>query len=116
MGGLETPLHLSDTFVVGKNVTFSAQQLAVAETPGGTVQSAVPVWRRRTGVPHLMHSIAHYILETNPEARVLYVTSEVFTNELNDSIRNGNSLGHEQFSGTSTATSDVLLIDDAILL
>ena len=66
------------------------------------------------GKTHLMHSIAHFILEEDPTKKVLYVTSETFTNELIEAIKSGRT-GNE-----STMTSfrekyrniDVLLIDD----
>ena len=58
-----------------------------------------------------MHSIAHFILQNNPEARVLYVTSEDFTNELIDSIRNGNNMAMSKFR-EKYRNIDVLLIDD----
>ena len=58
-----------------------------------------------------MHSIAHYVLEKNSEAKVLYVTSELFTNELIESIRNGNNSTMTKFR-EKYRNIDVLLIDD----
>jgi chromosomal replication initiator protein len=58
-----------------------------------------------------MHSIAHFILQNDPEAKVLYVTSEDFTNELIDSIRNGNNSAMSKFR-EKYRNIDVLLIDD----
>ena len=57
-----------------------------------------------------MHSIAHFILQKNPSAKVLYVTSEKFTNELIDSIRNENSSNTE--FREKYRNIDVLLVDD----
>ena len=58
-----------------------------------------------------MHSIAHFVLQKNPSAKVLYVTSEYFTNELIDSIRNGNNTTMSKFR-EKYRNIDVLLIDD----
>lgn len=58
-----------------------------------------------------MHSVAHYILQKDPTKKVLYVTSEVFTNELIDSIRNGNNTSMTKFR-EKYRNIDVLLIDD----
>jgi chromosomal replication initiator protein len=58
-----------------------------------------------------MHSVAHYILQKDPSKRVLYVTSEIFTNELIESIRNGNNTCMTKFR-EKYRNIDVLLIDD----
>ena len=58
-----------------------------------------------------MHSIAHFILERNPSTKVLYVTSESFTNELIEAIRNGNNTAMTKFR-EKYRNIDVLLIDD----
>ena len=58
-----------------------------------------------------MHSIAHFVLNQNPEKKVLYVTSETFTNELIDAIRNGNNTAMTKFREKYRSV-DVLLIDD----
>ena len=66
------------------------------------------------GKTHLMHSVAHYILEKDPSKKVLYVTSETFTNELIDAIRigkTGNELAMTAFRD-KYRNHDVLLIDD----
>ena len=63
------------------------------------------------GKTHLMHSVAHYILQKDASKKVLYVTSEVFTNELIDSIRNGNNTSMTKFR-EKYRNIDVLLIDD----
>ena len=62
-----------------------------------------------------MHSIAHYILTNNQKKKVLYVTSETFTNELIDALRNGRSAGNESammLFREKYRNIDVLLIDD----
>ena len=58
-----------------------------------------------------MHSIAHFILDQNPKANVLYVTSEAFTNELIEAIRNSNNVAMTKFR-EKYRSIDVLLIDD----
>ena len=58
-----------------------------------------------------MHSIAHFILDQDPEKKVLYVTSETFTNEVIDNIRSGNSAAMSKFRD-KYRNIDVLLIDD----
>ena len=61
-----------------------------------------------------MHSVAHYILEHDPSKKVLYVTSETFTNELIDALKvgkNGNELAMTTFR-EKYRNNDVLLIDD----
>ena len=63
------------------------------------------------GKTHLMHSIAHFIQTNNPSMKVLYVSSEIFTNELIDSIRNGNNSSMNKFRD-KYRNIDVLLIDD----
>ena len=64
-----------------------------------------------SGKTHLMHSIGHFILKNNPKAKVLYVTSEKFTNELIDAIRNKNNISTTEFR-EKYRNNDVLLIDD----
>jgi chromosomal replication initiator protein len=63
------------------------------------------------GKTHLMHSIAHFILSNNPQLKVLYVSSETFTNELIEAIRNGNNTAMTKFR-EKYRNIDVLLIDD----
>jgi chromosomal replication initiator protein len=58
-----------------------------------------------------MHSIGHFILDQNPSANVIYVTSEDFTNEVIDSIRNGNAASMTKFRDKYRKV-DVLMIDD----
>ena len=58
-----------------------------------------------------MHSIAHFIIEHNPSCKILYVTSEEFTNEVIEAIRNGNNTALTKFRD-KYRNIDVLLIDD----
>ena len=106
------PKYTFDTFVVGNNNKFAhAAALAVAESPGKMYNPLFIHGGAGLGKTHLMHSIAHFILNQNPKKRVLYVTSETFTNELIDSIRNGNNTSMTKFR-EKYRNVDVLLIDD----
>ena len=106
------PKYTFDTFVVGGNNNFAhAASLAVAESPGEMYNPLFIYGGVGLGKTHLMHSIAHFILERNPETRVLYVTSEAFTNELIEAIRNGNNTAMTKFR-EKYRNIDVLLIDD----
>ena len=86
------PKYKFDTFIVGSNNMFAHSAcLAVSESPGNTYNPLFLYGGAGLGKTHLMHSIGHFILEQNPNMRVLYVTSEQFTNEVIESIRSGNS-------------------------
>lgn len=104
-----------DTFVVGSNNNFAhAASLAVSESPGDVYNPLFIYGGVGLGKTHLMHSIAHFILNKDPSKKVLYVTSETFTNELIDAIkigRNGNELAMTTFR-EKYRNNDVLLIDD----
>lgn len=106
------PRYTFDTFVVGKNNNFAhAASLAVAESPGEVYNPLFIYGGVGLGKTHLMHSIAHFILDQDPEKKVLYVTSETFTNEVIDNIRSGNSAAMSKFRD-KYRNIDVLLIDD----
>lgn len=100
-----------DTFVVGPNnkLAYSAS-LAVAESPGEIYNPLFLYGDPGLGKTHLMHSIGHFILDHNPKMRVLYVTSEEFTNEVIESIRNGNASMTKLREKYRTV--DVLMVDD----
>lgn len=106
------PRYTFGTFVVGSNNKFAhAASLAVAESPGEIYNPLFIYGGVGLGKTHLMHSIARFILEHNPDSKVLYVTSEEFTNELIESIRNGNNTAMTQFRD-KYRNIDVLLVDD----
>lgn len=109
------PKYTFDTFVVGSNNSFAhAASLAVSESPGEIYNPLFIYGGVGLGKTHLMHSIAHFILEKDPTKKVLYVTSETFTNELIDSLKigkTGNELAMTTFR-EKYRNNDVLLIDD----
>lgn len=101
-----------DTFVVGGNNKFAhSASLAVAESPGVAYNPLYLYGGAGLGKTHLMHSIGHFILDQNPDKKVLYVTSEQFTNEVIESIRSGNASKMNKLR-EKYRTVDVLLIDD----
>lgn len=106
------PKYTFDTFVVGSNNKFAhAASLAVAESPGEIYNPLFIYGGVGLGKTHLMHSIAHFILQEQPNTKVLYVTSEEFTNELIEAIRNSNNTAMTKFR-EKYRNIDVLLVDD----
>lgn len=106
------PKYKFDTFVVGSNNKFAhSASLAVAESPGKVYNPLYIYGGAGLGKTHLMHSIGHFILEQNPNMKILYVTSEAFTNEVIDCIRSGDANKMNKLR-EKYRTVDVLLIDD----
>ena len=109
------PKYTFETFVVGNNNNFAhAASLAVAESPGEIYNPLFIYGGVGLGKTHLMHSIAHFVLEKDPSKNVLYVTSETFTNELIDALKagkTGSELAMTKFR-EKYRNNDVLLIDD----
>lgn len=108
------PKYTFDKFVVGSNNRFAHSAcVAAADAPGEVYNPLFLYGGVGLGKTHLMHSIAHYIIDNNPSANVLYVTSEQFTNEVIEAIRMGNNsqAAMKKFRD-KYRNIDVLLIDD----
>ena len=106
------PNYTFETFVVGSNNRFAhSAALAVAESPGEAYNPLYIYGGPGLGKTHLMHSIGHFILKNNPDTKVLYVTSEDFTNEVIESIRSGNASAMNKLR-EKYRTIDVLMVDD----
>lgn len=103
------PKYTFDTFVIGAGNRFAhAASLAVAEAPAKAYNPFFLYGGVGLGKTHLMHAIGHYILEHNPHMKVLYLSSEKFTNEFINAIRDNRG---ESFRN-KYRNIDVLLIDD----
>jgi len=109
MSATLNPKYTFDSFVIGNSNRFAhAASLAVAESPAKAYNPLFIYGGVGLGKTHLMHAIGHYILQNNPKSRVVYVSSEKFTNELINSIKDDKN---EDFRN-KYRNVDVLLIDD----
>lgn len=98
-----------EKFVVGPNNNLAhAASLAVAESPGKVYNPLFLHGGVGLGKTHLMQAIAHYIIDENPDSKVLYVTSETFTHETIEAIRENKTADLRN----KYRNIDVLLIDD----
>lgn len=103
------PKYVFETFVIGNSNRFAhAASLAVAEVPAKVYNPLFLYGGVGLGKTHLMHAIGHRIRQHHPQVKVLYISSEKFTNELINSIRDGNPESFRQ----KYRNIDVLLVDD----
>lgn len=103
------PSYTFDSFIVGKgNELARAAAMAVADRPGQVYNPLFIYGGVGLGKTHLMQAVGHKILEKDPKKKVLYVTSEQFTNEFIQAIQKGNGEAFKR----SYRTIDVLLVDD----
>ena len=103
------PKSTFDTFVVGSSNRFAhAESLAVAEAPGAAYNPLFLYGGVGLGKTHLMHAIGHFIQDHFPSLRLLYLPSEMFTNELISAIKNNKNVEfRDRFRNV-----DVLMLDD----
>ncbi|SDC43624.1 MULTISPECIES: chromosomal replication initiator protein DnaA [unclassified Candidatus Frackibacter] len=103
------PKYTFDTFVIGSSNRFAhAASLAVAEAPAKAYNPLFIYGDVGLGKTHLMHAIGHYILKHDSSLKVVYVTSEKFTNELINSIRDDKTVKFRN----KYRNIDILLVDD----
>ncbi len=103
------PKYTFETFVVGKSNDFAhAAALAVVEAPGKAYNPLFLYGGAGLGKTHLMHAIGHAVREADPTARIVYVTSEMFTNDLLEALRAGKNVEFRQ----RYRNVDLLMIDD----
>ncbi|MGE6630730.1 chromosomal replication initiator protein DnaA [Bacillus sp. NPDC077027] len=103
------PKYTFDTFVIGSGNRFAhAASLAVAEAPAKAYNPLFIYGGVGLGKTHLMHAIGHYVIDHNPSAKVVYLSSEKFTNEFINSIRDNKAVDFRN----RYRSVDVLLIDD----
>lgn len=103
------PKYTFDRFVIGSGNRFAhAASLAVAEAPAKAYNPLFIYGGVGLGKTHLMHAIGHYVIDHKPNAKVAYLSSEKFTNEFINSIRDNKTV---EFRNKFRSV-DVLLIDD----
>ncbi|MER5639565.1 chromosomal replication initiator protein DnaA [Kitasatospora sp. NPDC002227] len=107
------PKYLFDTFVIGASNRFAhAAAVAVAEAPAKAYNPLFIYGESGLGKTHLLHAIGHYSRSLFPGTRVRYVSSEEFTNEFINSIRDGKADAFRK----RYRDMDILLVDDVQFL
>ncbi len=103
------PKYTFETFIIGKNNELAhAASISVAKTPGTQYNPLFIYGGVGLGKTHLMQAVGHRLLQTNPQAKAMYVTSEKFTNDYVDAIKQNRM---EDFK-KSYRHLDILMIDD----
>ena len=106
------PRYTFDNFIVGKNNQMAhAAAVAVSQNPGSSYNPLFLYGGVGLGKTHLMNAIGNEVLKNNPDAKILCVSCETFTNELISAIRDKNNNGTEKFR-QKYREIDLLLIDD----
>jgi len=101
--------YVFDTFVVGQGNRFAhAASLAVAEAPAKAYNPLFLYGGVGLGKTHLMQAIGHRVIQANSNAKILYITTETFTNELINSIRDDRMLKFKN----KYRNIDILMVDD----
>lgn len=109
MSSTLNPKYTFNSFVIGNSNRFAhAASLAVAESPAKAYNPLFIYGGVGLGKTHLMHAIGHYVLQNNSSSKVVYVSSEKFTNELINAIKDDKN---EEFRN-KYRNVDILLIDD----
>jgi len=109
MSTMLNPKYTFDSFVIGNSNRFAhAASLAVAESPAKAYNPLFIYGGVGLGKTHLMHAIGHYILHNNPKSQVVYVSSEKFTNQLINSIKDDKNVEFRN----KYRNIDILLVDD----
>jgi len=103
------PRNTFDTFVVGSNSQFAhGAAMAIAKTPAKTYNPFFVYGGSGLGKTHLLQAIGHYVIQNQKSAKVVYLSSEQFTNEFIDAIQHGSLVKFRK----KYRSADVLMIDD----
>jgi chromosomal replication initiator protein len=103
------PRNTFETFVVGSNNQFAhGAGMAIAKSPAKTYNPFFVYGGSGLGKTHLLQAIGHYVLENQKSAKVVYLSSEQFTNEFIDAIQHGSLVKFRK----KYRSADVLMIDD----
>lgn len=107
------PDYVFDNFVVGNSNQFAhAAAVAVAEAPANAYNPLFLYGNSGLGKTHLMQAICHYVAKENPQMKIMYVSSEKFTNELINAIRDERTDERSNAFREKYRNVDILLIDD----